>query len=463
MKILRNIAIGYTVFMLMVLLAYIYLNRQFSYDQRNLIHYNELLHKVEADLNAGEPQTIVEKRYQCKIVLSKEISDPELAEMYRNSSFVLDLTQNGEYIGKVCWPDELDRYNKARIGFFVMSLAVWVIILAGGYIIILYFYLDLIRPIKELKNFSVEIAKGNLDVSLPIHKKNVFGEFVVAFDLMREQLIESRKRQIESEKARKELVTELSHDIKTPVSVIKATCEVIEAKLEKEINDGNGPERSSDGEYPGRRTAAEDKEKRDVLEKISVISQKAETISLLVSNMMHANLEDMEQIEVRPTEESSNLIAEFLKNLKQYGKIIQENEIPGCLVYMDRLRMEQAIDNVVSNSYKYAGTDIHVFFDVFTVEMPSEDGAGTAADGSRGVRLKKAEFLRIRIKDDGPGVSEEDLPLIAEKFYRGSNSAGKSGSGLGFFLVKYYMEKMKGGVEYYNDDGFVVELLLRKV
>ncbi|MBR3637102.1 MAG: sensor histidine kinase, partial [Lachnospiraceae bacterium] len=77
--------------------------------------------------------------------------------------------------------------------------------------------------------------------------------------------------------------------------------------------------------------------------------------------------------------------------------------------------------------------------------------------------LKKVEFLRMRIKDNGPGVSEEDLPLIAEKYYRGSNSGGKTGSGLGFFLVKYYMEKMDGGLEYYNDNGFVVELLLRKV
>ncbi len=459
MKILRQIAIGYTLFMLLVLLAFLYINRQFSFAQRDLVRYNELLHKVEAEILAGERESVIEKRYHCEIILSNEINDPELAEMYRDSAFILDLAPNGEYIGKVAWPDELDRYNAARNGFFVTSIVLWSLVLIAGYLMFLYFYKYLVRPIKELRSFSVEVAKGNLDVALPMHRYNVFGEFVEAFDLMREQLVESKKREIESEKARKELMTELSHDIKTPVAVIKATCEVLEAKTSGELNGGETvPNASSENEL---RKSITDKEIR---EKTSTISQKADTISRIVSNIMHANLEDLEQIDVNPTEENSMIIRDFIGNLKHYGNIIIENEIPGCLVYMDRLRLEQAIDNVVGNSYKYAGTDIHVSFDSFTVEMPPESANGMMMMEKTGnIRLKKVDFLRIRIKDDGPGVNEDDLPLIAEKYYRGSNAAGQTGSGLGFFLVKYYLEKMRGGVEYYNDDGFVVELLLRKV
>ena len=86
MKILRQIGIAYGLFMLLVLLALFYLNRQFSFAQRDLLKYNEMLHKVEADLAAGEPEDIVEKRYKCEIILSTEINDPELAEMYRHSA-----------------------------------------------------------------------------------------------------------------------------------------------------------------------------------------------------------------------------------------------------------------------------------------------------------------------------------------------------------------------------------------
>ena len=55
------------------------------------------------------------------------------------------------------------------------------------------------------------------------------------------------------------------------------------------------------------------------------------------------------------------------------------------------------------------------------------------------------------------------LARITEKYFRGANTAGKDGYGLGMYLVKWYMEKQGGGLEYYNDGGFVVELLVKKV
>ena len=430
MKILRQIAILFTCFMLLVLCIFMYLNRQFSFVQRDLLSYNDALHQVEDALLAGMAESDIEEKYDCRIILSTRINDPELAEMYRNAAFVLDLAPNGEYIGKVAWLDERNRYHNAQDKFLAVSLFLWGMILLGGYLMLLYFFLRLIRPVRELQHFSEEIAKGNLDEPLPIHKNNLFGNFVEAFDLMREQLVTARTREIEAQKARKELVTELSHDIKTPVSVIKATCEVLETKY-------------------GLASNADP----DMISKLSTIEQKADTISQLVNNMMHANLEDLEQLEVTPVEESSLLLLDFLENISHYGNILLENEIPGCLVYMDRLRMEQVIDNVVGNSCKYAGTDIHVQFDTCSVQMAKSE---TGDD-------LKAEYLRIRIKDDGPGVNEDDLPLITEKYYRGSNAAKTSGSGLGFYLVNYYMEKQGGGLEYYNDNGFTVELLLRKV
>ena len=72
-------------------------------------------------------------------------------------------------------------------------------------------------------------------------------------------------------------------------------------------------------------------------------------------------------------------------------------------------------------------------------------------------------MLDIRIKDSSPGVPEEELPLIVEKYYRGSSQTEKQGYGLGMYLVKTYMDRMGGGMEYYNENGFVVELLVRIV
>ena len=464
MKLLRKIAITYTFFMLIMFGIFYYLNSQFAYKQRDLIAYNELLHMVQNDYANGKRVERIEEEYDCHIVLSTEISDTELAELYRNSAFVLDFAPNGEYIGKVAWTDELDQHNDSKRGFFGMSLAMWALLLIGGYVLFFYLHRHFVKPVSNLKNFSQEIAKGNLDEPLPLHKNDLFGSFVEAFDIMREQLKESKKREMEAEKARKELVTELSHDIKTPVAVIKATCEVLDVKA-MQVS-------TTVGETPAVATIPNS----EIRDKVATISGKADTISQLVSNMMHANLEDLEQLEVSATEENSRILADMFNNIKHYGTIILDNEIPGLLVYMDRLRLEQAVDNVIGNSYKYAGTDVHVSFDVIKVDMPeaaeegSRNGGVAGKAGAPGVAgagaigsLKKVEFLRIRIKDSGPGVSEEDLPLISEKYYRGNNAKNVAGSGLGFYLVKYYMERMKGGMEYYNDHGFVVELLLRKV
>ncbi|MBO6113459.1 MAG: HAMP domain-containing histidine kinase [Lachnospiraceae bacterium] len=315
-------------------------------------------------------------------------------------------------------------------------LILWAVILVLGYAFILLVYFLLVKPVKEMEEFASSIAKGNLDVPLPIHKNNMFGSFTESFDLMREELKASRQREIEAQKAKREMVAELSHDLKTPVATIQATCEVLELKVSKELEEA-------------KKEADQSQKKIDelngYLEKISYISNKSETINQLVGNVFHATLDDMEEVKIEPSENDSRLIEGYFNNLKEYGNIILDNHIPECLVYFDKLRMEQVIDNIVGNSYKYAETDIHVSF-----AENQGDGLGNG-------------FVRIKIRDEGPGVDEEELPLILEKYYRGKNTNEKQGYGLGLYLVNYYMEKQGGGMEYYNDNGFVVELHVKKV
>ena len=422
--------------MALALGIFIIYNSENHFESRDIIHYNEQLHIIEEALENGEKDTNLENKYKCHIIFAKEIEDEELSHLYKNNALVLDLTVNGEYVGKVAWDDNRNNFDKIKRGFFGGSVYLWVIMLISGYIVLILYYTSFVKPVKELQKFSVEIAKGNLDEPLPIRKDNLFGSFVEAFDQMREELRDSRKREVKAEIARKEMVTDLSHDIKTPISVIKVACEVLEAKAGKKLSESeNNEEEKKDIEY--------------TLEKVSTISQKADLISSLMTNVMHSTLDDIDKISVNPVETDSRILKDFFDNLKNYGNIIMENEVPAGIVYMDRLRMEQVIDNVVGNSHKYAGTDIRVSF--------SETSA-LSSDGE-----SKEDFIRITIKDSGKGVKEDELPLISQKYFRGSNSKETSGYGLGMYLVKRYMELQFGGMEYFNDDGFTVQLLLKKV
>ena len=315
---------------------------------------------------------------------------------------------------------------ESRQRIFICLFLFWLVILIAGYLFILFNYLIYIKPVKELEKYATEIAKGNLDVELKMHRNSSFSTFTESFSLMREELRASRMREVAAEKAKREMVGELSHDLKTPTATIQATCEVLQLKLQKKLDNTD-----------------DEKEKAELgseLEKINVIHNKSLTIDQLVGNVFRATLDDMEEIKVEVQETPSKMIADFFGNLKEYGNIVFENSIPECLVLIDPLRMEQVIDNIVGNSYKYAGTDISVRFD------EAED-----------------KFIRITIRDYGPGVAESDLPLLKQKFYRGKGSAGKNGYGLGLYLVKNYMERQGGDFEYYNDNGFVVELLVKKV
>ena len=397
-------------------------------------------------------------------------------------------------IYKQVWDQANLSFQKNRDEALAFGCAVWGVILLLGYLFLFLVYRLLIKPLKEMEDFAGEIAKGNLDVRLPMHRWNAFGSFTESFDLMREELKASKEREREAEKAKREMVAELSHDLKTPVATIKATCEVMDLKLtmklenmERELSsilrktdvdealgewvpkredislcdEGREKKEAAEaGERFGKEGTAETREKlhqieenireiQENLEKISYITNKADTIHELVGNVFRATLDDMQEIKVEPKEYDSRLIEGYFKSLKEYGNVILENHVPECLVYVDRLRMEQVIDNVVGNSYKYAGTDVHVSFEE-TESLPGKDGS-------------QNKFIKITIRDEGPGVPEEELPLITQKFYRGKDAQEKQGYGLGLYLVKWYMEKQGGGMEYHNDHGFVVELLVKKV
>ncbi|MBR5421935.1 MAG: HAMP domain-containing histidine kinase [Lachnospiraceae bacterium] len=342
--------------------------------------------------------------------------------------------------------EELGVYKKIREGMdssfllqrqqlFRYILIFWAAVFILGLIAFLLVYLLELRPIKEMQDYALEIAKGNLDVPLPMHRGNLFGSFTESFDLMREELKRSKERELAAEHAKRELVAELSHDLKTPIATIQAGCEVLDMIYRKKLEAGG--------------TGQPDRETESILEKIGYIRSKAETINSLVQNVFKATLEDMEEIELNVKECDSRLIEGYFSDLKDYGNIVIGDHIPECLVCIDPLRMEQVVDNIVGNSYKYAGTDIYVSFEE-TGRLPGADG-------------KQNSYIRITVRDKGPGVPEEELPLIIEKFYRGSGTEEKNGYGLGLYLVKHYMEKQGGGMEYYNDHGFVVELLVRKV
>ncbi|MBQ4529030.1 MAG: HAMP domain-containing histidine kinase [Lachnospiraceae bacterium] len=409
---IRYIAGIYTMLMLVLLLLFAKGMKETDYKAVDMVSMNETIKQIEEDFSQGEDRKSIEEKRKCEILfLTDEDYESSLNQAIQEGKLLLDYREQETIKGKIIFHIQGEKYQQLQKELFMTMIIICLVISIVVYALLGVVYISFVRPFHKLQKFSTEIAKGNLDIPLPMNRHNFFGAFTESFDLMREELKRARESEYAANRSKKELVAELSHDIKTPIATIKAVCEVIQVK----------------------------EKNQDTLDKVEVIVNKAEMIDSLVSNMFHATLEELEVLKVEPEENSSLLVEEMIQEQKYYGEIILENHIPECLLYFDELRLKQVIDNLIHNAYKYAKTECYVNF--------SEQENG----------------IEIQIRDKGMGMLEEEISLAAEKFYRGSNAKGKDGSGLGLYLAKNFMEGMEGGMEFYNEDGFVVRLFLKKI
>jgi len=356
-------------------------------------------------------------------------------EGVRNRHIIMDLTSvteagQEEVIGKVIFLMDGSEEESMKNNLLTMITVIFLIVLIMVDVVLGMVCFSILRPFGVMKQFAQKIADGDLEFRLPMDRGNYFGAFTESFDLMREELKKARQGEYDANISKKELVAELSHDIKTPVATIKAICELLKAKL------GGVKIDSQDGSVV-KMTIAES------MEKIEVIHSKADVIDALISNLFHATLEELEMLKVNVSEQPSTVIIQMFKDMDNFGRIRFKNDLAECLIICDPLRLGQVIDNIISNSYKYAKTDIDIWFNLDKTE----------------------KYLEIKIKDYGDGVNPDECPLVCEKFFRGSGEVvqNTSGSGLGLYLARQFMEGMGGSIRCYNEGGFIVELRIKVV
>ncbi|WP_198028561.1 HAMP domain-containing sensor histidine kinase [Clostridium sulfidigenes] len=333
----------------------------------------------------------------------------DLSSAIRNRDTIVDVKSQDKVLGKVIiYNNTNNEWIKFRNLLLIFALCV--IIVAAAFCSLYFVFIDrcILYPFRKLQGFARHVAEGNLDMPLDMDKNNFFGAFTESFDLMREELNKARENERLANQSKKELVASLSHDIKTPVASIKAVTEVMHVKT------------------------SDENQRRQ----LDIINSKADQINTLITNMFSATLEELQELKVIVTEQSSQVLYDLIKTA-DYNCKANIGGIAECIILADGLRLSQVVDNIISNSYKYAGTSIYVS------------------------SVIKGKYLEIGFKDYGRGVSEEELPLIFNKFYRAKNSKEKGGTGLGLYISKYMMEKMEGYIYCENSvDGFTVLLKL---
>lgn len=400
----------------------IFLLQKSPTDKQSTIEINELSHLASSQwesLQHGSSFSVPDRLFDLNYTIisndgtllfqtREDISD-NLYDAIVNRDTILDVITDNQLKGKlIIWNNTEERlylHKKRMSAFIFFSAALNISFLLGC---LFYFYRTILKPFQKLNAFAVRVADGNLDLPLQMDQSNIFGAFTESFDIMRLELKKSREQERLADKSKKELVAKLSHDIKTPVASITAIAELLSVKTDS------------------------DKER----EQLFIILKKASQIDHLISDLFHASLEELRELKITPSVFESSLLHELLLEADYMQKTTIE-PIPPCLLVYDKLRLLQVFDNIISNSYKYADTSIHISFQLLERK------------------------LSIRIKDFGPGICSEEIPLIFNKFYRGSFTDEIQGFGLGLYISHYLVTEMGGTISCIADpDGFCIKLTL---
>ncbi|NLY43163.1 MAG: HAMP domain-containing histidine kinase [Clostridiaceae bacterium] len=280
------------------------------------------------------------------------------------------------------------------------------LVLING-VITVFVYRSIITPLRKLEYAANQIKEGNLDTVIENEFKDEFGEVIESFEEMRKRLKKSTQLQHQYEQDRKILISNISHDLKTPITAIKGYVEG--------IRDG----------------VADTPEKMEKY--IDTIYKKASQMDVLIDDLFLFSKLDLHE---HPFDFTKINIVDYIEDIIEEIRFdLEEKQIslyfdsPGNPIYVkgDVNNLRRVFTNIIDNSIKYA-SDVKLVIKVNIVEREDD--------------------VLIEVSDNGKGISGNALPYIFDRFYRAdqSRNTNTGGSGLGLAIVKRIIEEHGGKV-----------------
>ena len=289
-----------------------------------------------------------------------------------------------------------------------MILTATIILVFTALSVGLWIYRSIAVPLVKLKKATKNIKEGNLDFVLEVEGNDEFSQLCQDFEEMRKRLKESTEEKILMDKENKELISNISHDLKTPITAVKGYVEGI-----------------MDG-------VADTPEKMDRY--VRTIYNKTNEMDHLINELTFYSKIDTNRIpytfsKLNVEDYFSDCAEELGLEMETRGiELVYANYVEkGVQVIADGEQIRRVIHNIVSNAIKY-------------MEKPK---------GIIQLRVKDVgDFIQVEIEDNGKGIAAKDLPYIFDRFYRTdvSRNSSKGGSGIGLSIVKKIMEDHGGKV-----------------
>ena len=265
-------------------------------------------------------------------------------------------------------------------------------VLLLSFVIAYFISKNISKPIVQMSRSAKRMGNGILNVHFDTNSSiEEINELAVTLNKMNAELVKT-------DELRRDLMANVSHDLKTPLTMIKAYAEMI-------------------------RDLDQQKEKRDT--HLNVIIEEADRLNVLVNDILNlsklqSNIEELNMEEFDLTECINTILKRYdiLREKEGYQFIFKQTK--PLMIQADRAKMEQVIYNLINNAINYTGKDNKVT-----------------------IKVKESkDSIRVQIIDTGKGIKEEDLDVIWDRYYKSSKKHKRNafGTGLGLSIVKNVLE-----------------------
>ena len=306
--------------------------------------------------------------------------DPQTGERIMAVSCPM-IYSNGEVIGVLRYVTSVRLVNRQISGIFLIGLGVLAVILGTVMISGNFFMKSVLDPLGEITEKAKRISAGSYGVQIQTRYADEIGELAQTINELSSQISQNEKMQAE-------FISQLSHELRTPLTAINGWSETL--LMDEEMDE-------------------------DARQGLKIISREAKRLTEMVMDLL--DFTRMQDGRMTLNVEPADIRAEFEDTVFMYGSRLKQDGIQ--LEYLesdvdipeipcDPQRLRQVFLNILDNAAKHGGEGKRI-----EAAMDYQDG-----------------FVNLRIRDFGPGIPEDEIPLVKKKFYKGSSKARGTGIGL---------------------------------
>ncbi len=315
------------------------------------------------------------------------------------------IKNNGKVIGAFFSIKPVEEYGASLQSFYyalIFSLGIALILIL---ILIYFFSKRLFKPLNSIKNLSAEMAKGNFSLRVNENQKDEIGELAKSINFLSSSLENNETLAKQFEQTRRDYIANISHELRTPVSAIRAYTETLnDSMIEDEIQ---------------------------IKKYYGMILRESIRLERLINDMLDLSRLQSGNVALQKTKiDTASILDNIIADYKIIADDLEVNfvcninlkEIP--ITYSNSDRITQVLIILLDNAIKYTpcgGT--------ITLDASFDD-----------------EMIRIMVIDTGEGIAKEDLSYVFERFYKADKSHSSKGTGLGLSIAREILFRLNEGI-----------------